>query len=149
VAIAREGFEMLASQKEDAAAYSDTLDALIEGGIRYVHFAIANPERYKLMFGTKIESRCNFDGLMEAGQTSFGLIIKRVEHGIAEGLLIDQDPLILARSCWTTVHGISSLFIDGYFHDLGYNLEDFLRKEVTLCIRGMLKDTSLLDSKLG
>ena len=145
-AIAREGFEMLAAQKQGVCGLSSTLDELIEGGVRYVQFAVANPERYKLMFGTKIENRCEFDGLMAAGQTAFSVMIERVEKGIAEGLLIDDEPLLLARSCWTTVHGISSLFIDGYFDDLGYNLDDFLRQQVTLCIRGILKDASLLDS---
>ena len=149
VAIARQGFQMLESQKNLACNDSDPIDELIEGGIRYVNFAIANPERYKLMFGSKIENRCDFEDLMAAGLAAFSVIYDRVEMGIAGGILIKEDPQILAKSCWTTVHGISSLFIDGYFQDLGYNLEDFLRKEITLCIRGILKDPSLLDSELG
>ena len=147
-AIARQGFEMLAAQKEKACQADGTLNELIEGGVRYVQFAVANPERYKLMFGTKIENRCEFEDLMAAGQAAFSVMIERVELGIQEGLLIDEEPLTLAKSCWTTVHGISSLFIDGYFEDLGYQLDDFLRQQVTLSVRGLLKDSSLLDSHL-
>lgn len=149
VAIAREGFQMLENQKNLACNEDDPIDELIEGGIRYVNFAITNPERYKLMFGSKIENRCDFDDLMAAGQAAFSVITDRVEKGINRGLLLQEDPHILAKSCWTTVHGISSLFIDGYFQDLGYNLKDFFRKEITLSIRGILKDPSLLDTKLG
>lgn len=147
VAIAQQGFRMLAQQKEGARAYTDTLDELIESGIRYVTFAINNPERYKLMFGSKIENRCEYEGLMAAGHGAFDVIIERVARGTEEGLLIEEDPLVLAKSCWTTVHGIASLYIDGYFEDLGYNLEDFLRQQVALCIRGLLKDTSLIKAE--
>ncbi len=149
VAIARQGFEMLESQKRLACNQSDPVNELINGGIRYVNFAITHPERYKLMFGSKIENRCEFEDLMTAGKAAFAVIVNRVERGVAEGILVEEDPQILAKNCWTTVHGISSLYIDGYFNDLGYKLEDFLRKEVTLCIRGMLKDTSLLDDQFG
>ena len=146
VAIARQGFEMLASQKLLACNDADPIDELIEGGIRYVNFAIANPERYKLMFGSKIENRCDFEDLMSAGQASFRVIVERVERGVAGGLLVKEDPQILAKNCWTTVHGISSLYIDGYLQDMEWSFEEFVRKEITLCIRGILKDASQLDS---
>jgi AcrR family transcriptional regulator len=143
-AIAKQGFEMLTALKASSCSEMGTLQEIINGGIQYVKFAIANPERYQLMFGSKLDNSCDYEGLKEARAASFNVVIEQIERGKASGVLINEDSDILAKSCWTTAHGISSLIINGFFQNIDYEFEDFLTREITLCVRGIAKDPSSL-----
>ena len=145
VKLAVEGFYELSSHKlsHENDQYSE--NDLIEVGIAYVEFAKEYPEQYKLMFGSSIENRREYDELMEASHTAFACILEQVKAGIEHGVLIDRDPEILAKSCWTTVHGIASLLIDGFFENIDYDFDAFLRQQVTINVRGMSKHPKSLN----
>jgi AcrR family transcriptional regulator len=140
VKLAVEGFHILVANKlkKRTAAYS--ADNLIEVGINYVQFAKHHPEHYKLMFGSSIENRRDHEELMESSHAAFQNIFEPVEEGIKVGFLINEDPEILAKSCWTTVHGIASLYIDGFFENVDYDFDEFLRLQVTFIVRGISKN---------
>ena len=140
VKLAAEGFYELASRKLHTQRTTYSEENLIEVGIAYVEFAKEYPEQYKLMFGSSIENRRDHQELMDASHTAFACILEQVEEGIKTGFLIEQDPEILAKSCWTTVHGIASLLIDGFFENVDYDFDAFLRQQVTYNVRGISKN---------
>ncbi len=145
VVLACKGFRQLAclkSQQPSPLAFI----ALIEAGMSYVYFAMEHPEQYKLMFGSKIKQRRDYPELMEAGGAAFQVISSYVVKGMEAGVFINKDPEVLARSCWTTVHGLASLGIDEYFEHIPGEFDDFLREQVSLCIRGFMKDPAQLDT---
>ncbi len=137
VKLAAEGFYELSNRKLSTKSDSYSENDLIEVGIAYVGFAKEYPEQYKLMFGSSIENRRDYEELMDASHTAFACILEQVEAGIEHGTLINRDPEILAKSCWTTVHGIASLLIDGFFENVDYDFDEFLRQQVTINVRGM------------
>lgn len=145
VKLAAEGFYELASRKLDKKGETYSEKNLIEVGIAYVEFAREFPEQYKLMFGSSIENRRNHEELMEASHTAFACILEQVEEGVKNGFLVDKDPEILAKSCWTTVHGIASLLIDGFFENVDYDFDEFLRQQVTYNVRGISKHPSSIE----
>lgn len=139
VKLAVEGFYELASLKTESQNSPYSEQKLIETGIAYVQFAKSHPEQYKLMFGSSIEERRNYEELMEAGHTAYGCILDQVKDGVEQGFLVSQDPDILAKNLWTTVHGIASLLIDGFFDNLEYDFTDFLHQQIALTVRGISK----------
>jgi len=91
-ALAEEGFEML-SQSLKGKSGRDVGDA-------YVAFVLANPQRYRLMFG----------GLR-------GFEAHRAIHSAFEQAFEGQgvDPKLAAAAAWSLVHGLSHLLLDGHF----------------------------------
>jgi len=139
VKLAAEGFYTLAARKTKIRTQPYSEENLIEIGIGYVQFAKEHPEQYKLMFGSSIENRRDYQELMDASHTAFACILDQVKEGVDSGFLVDMDPEVLAKSCWTTVHGIASLLIDGFFDNIEYDFNEFLRQQVTFNVRGISK----------
>ncbi|MEH6650881.1 MAG: TetR/AcrR family transcriptional regulator [Motiliproteus sp.] len=141
VALAVEGYEQLRDETQQAA---QTVPAAADGmtsiGLAYIDFARRNPERYKLMFGPIIHDRQNYPELQESGFNALQVVINQAEKGIATGEFVDQQPFLLANSCWAKVHGIASLMIDGFYDCAPIpSIEAFFRTLLELHLRGLFK----------
>jgi AcrR family transcriptional regulator len=87
-----QGFEMLAESVQGKSGRE-----MAEG---YVRFALANPQRFRLMFG--------HPQLREAASASYASLEKAFEgQGIDAGLA--------AAAAWSLVHGLSHLLLEGHF----------------------------------
>ena len=145
VELARSGFAELAKRQQQAVPAEFNLKTLIAVGIAYLEFAKEFPEQYKLMFGTKIENRCEHAGLMESSMKSFEVILNLAIKGVESGFLIEKEPAHMARCLWSNVHGLASLLIDGFYNNLETDIDDFLRQQIAFNIRGISKDLVDLD----
>ncbi len=145
VELARSGFAELANRQQQATPTEFNLKALIAVGMAYLQFAKEFPEQYKLMFGTKIENRCEHEGLMASSMKSFEVILNLAIKGVECGFLIDKDPSHLARCLWSNVHGLASLLIDDFYSNLEIDLDDFLKQQIAFNIRGISKELVDLD----
>lgn len=108
-------------------------------GTAYLAFAIANPEKYKLMFGPSIQHRRSYANMVSAAEKSFDVLINQVERGIEEGIFLDSCPLLLANTLWTQVHGMASLIIDGFYQnrELPMPFDDFLSTQISIAARAI------------
>jgi len=115
-------------------------------GMAYLSFAIANPEKYKLMFGSSIQNRRNYASMIEASEQSFQVLIRQVERGIEEGDFLSGCPMILANTLWTQVHGMASLIIDGFYQDreLPMPFEEFLHAQINIATRAIQANPKLM-----
>ena len=113
-------------------------------GRAYLQYAIDNPERYKLVFGPSIENRENYPDLMEAGMSSFAVLMNLVEQGIDSGDFLDHCPKLLANACWTSMHGFASLAIDGFYQrqELPVNFATLMEGQVQLSMRAIQRQPS-------
>ena len=111
-------------------------------GKAYLHYAIDNPERYKLVFGPSIEHRESYPDLIDAGMRSFGVLKSLVEQGIQQGVFLDHCPQLLANGCWSSMHGFASLTIDGFYarQELPTSFDKLLDGHVHLSVRGLLRE---------
>jgi AcrR family transcriptional regulator len=114
-------------------------DNIRSTGSAYLAFAIANPEKYKLMFGPSIQNRRNYANMVAAGDQSFNVLISQVERGIFEGTFIKGCPMVLANTLWTQVHGMASLIIDGFYQnrEMPMPFDEFLLTQISIASRAI------------
>ena len=109
-ALAAEGFEMLGDALERRPRR--------EMGESYVEFALAHPQRFRLMFG----------GLVKLGQRD-----QRAYEGLIKSFAdLGEGAQYAAAAAWAMVHGLSHLLLDGHF--AGRERARFVR-DVLSCVR--------------
>ena len=111
-AVAEYGFRELTTQLTTAAATAaDPRAGLAALGVAYVLFARDQPSLFKLMFGPAIESKSGHPALDEAGSACFDALRQAVKAAkFFEG---DAEAHDVALTCWSLVHGLSGLIVDG------------------------------------
>jgi len=111
-AVAEYGFRELAARLSAATATAaDPRAGLAALGVAYVLFACDQPSLFKLMFGPTIEKKSGHPVLDEAGSACFNALRQAVEAAkFFEG---DSDGGDVSLACWSLVHGLSALIVDG------------------------------------
>ena len=71
------------------------------------------------MFGAETKDKADHPGLLTAGAQAFNTLLGVINEGIEAGLLHGDDPLKLAGTMWSMVHGIAALAIGGDLHHVG------------------------------
>ena len=108
--------------KFDAATtpyFKDQSKALVDRfyltGKLYVEFARKNPNLYRLLFGKKYAHiREDLLSIKDEDCSGFSALQRTVEDGQKQGVLKKEDSYKQAIIIWATMHGISSLIIDGF-----------------------------------
>lgn len=114
-AVAEDGFKRLKDHLRATMEGEniDALEHLEKLSLAYVDFAVNNPAYYKLMFGKEITTQTPSAELQTAARVAFDELIAAIEACRSEGLIKCDDSLSLANVTWATVHGLSTLIIDG------------------------------------
>jgi AcrR family transcriptional regulator len=114
-AISTEGFKQLYSQIESVLekhqGNPETL--LIETAWAYVQFALNAPDRFKLMFSSMLEKEKEYAEFVEISQENFLQLVHIVEICQKAGILKSGASDVAAVSIWSTVHGFTSLLLEG------------------------------------
>ncbi len=137
-AIAEEGYKKLSNSIIQAASLypEDPELQLKEAGWGYISFALENPEHLKVMFGSFSDS-CVFDK-----GTSLDTLIELIRNCQIKGVIRDEDPLLLAITTWSTVHGLAIIFINNQMPDFGLagpkiSRENLARKIIDTLFEGL------------
>lgn len=106
-AVAVQGFVGLRDVLRAADDAAPAGQALVEQAVAYVRYALENPALFRLMFGR----RCldTHPELTAAGEAAYAVLAARVAAGTPANA--DRDAHTLG--CWSLVHGLASLFLDG------------------------------------
>jgi AcrR family transcriptional regulator len=119
-------------------------------GIGYHRFALANPQRYQLIFG--ISSPAAITGyrtdITVTGSAtdraewsvSFDALRKMVRRMIAAGRIRDDGELAIAGRLWSLIHGAVTLEIAGFFGHEGHGLTEILGPLTVDALVGMGDD---------
>jgi AcrR family transcriptional regulator len=115
-ALAAEGFELLGNALQGSVGAGM--------GERYVTFALAHPQRFRLMFGGTL-SLASDPGLRGASRQAYDVLQSsfRARSDVA-------DPDKAAAAAWALVHGLAYLLLDGHFVEAtraGTQAERFVR----------------------
>jgi AcrR family transcriptional regulator len=115
-AVAADGFRGLVAAVDravDAAGPDAGAPArLAAAGRGYVHFAVANPGVFSVMFRPE-RVHCDDPDYAASSHASFAQLAGLVGAAQAEGFHPAADTTQLASIVWTTVHGLAVLWIDG------------------------------------
>ncbi len=106
-AVAAQGFLAFGAALRQADGTVPPGDALVAQAVAYVHFALDNPAMFRLMFGPPRLGA--HKELSEAGDSAYGVLAARVAAGTPDGA--DREASVLG--CWSMVHGLALLFLDG------------------------------------
>lgn len=126
-AIAEEGFTLLESEIREAQKLypQDPSQQLEEAGLRYIGMALKNPEHIKVMFGGILEDHSDLPELDAKGKCAFGALVEIVVSGQQAKQFPDGEPLAIALSAWSMVHGFSMLLVQGQLQFLNVTLENY------------------------
>lgn len=110
VAIATEGFRLLADRMAPCAQIRDPHERFRELGRAYISFAFDHPAYYRLMFGTQINIGDDMPVYIDEGDQSFGALVASVTELIArpDRSAEENERRVQAASiaAWTHVHGV-------------------------------------------
>jgi len=91
------------------------IDKFYLTGKLYIEFAKRNPNLYRLLFGKKYAHiREELLSIKDEDCSGFAALQKTIEDGQKQGILKKDDSYKQAIVIWATMHGISSLIIDGF-----------------------------------
>ena len=114
-AISTEGFKELYTQIGSVfeAHRSDPETLLIETAWAYVQFALNEHDLFKLMFSSALEKEKEYADFVKISQENFTQLVKIVEICQGTGYLKSGASDLVAVSIWSTVHGFTSLLLEG------------------------------------
>ncbi len=110
-AVAVQGFAGLRDRLRAADDMAPAGQALVEQAVAYVRYALENPALFRLMFGAKRLGQ--HSEMTAAGETAYAVLAARVAAEVPANA--DRDARALG--CWSLVHGLASLFLDGRISD--------------------------------
>ena len=134
-AIASEAFFRFARALTEVEQTDDPVADFFVMGVRYREFALANPQRYQLMFGTSMESLNRYHAdLTVTGNASeraefgrsFEALLAVVRRMIEAGRIRDDGESAVAGRLWSVTHGGLVLEIAGFFGDEGHGFTEIL-----------------------
>lgn len=109
-----EAFEGFARELRETTLTDDPAEDLVELGLAYRRYALAQPHLYALLFTDAARAHINQDELLaEVSGTAFHVLYDTVQRGVEQGVFTDVQPDLIAVAAWGLVHGLSSLEIQG------------------------------------
>jgi len=117
-ALATRSMERFSEALSEAAreAGDSALDRLRAIGRAYVRFAAQNPAYFRIV--TRFELIHGDDAEFAASyQVIFDMVKDAVCAAQREGWSRSMDPMALVIACWSAVHGLSNLYLDGVLED--------------------------------
>ena len=126
-AVATEGFRMLREQLVTAWEDGGRGHAAFESmGMAYIRFAAANPAHYRVMFGGFVDPKACDPKLTTEAAGAFQALVDALAALQRDGVVRDDETVLMARHVWAVVHGIAMLGIDGQLREPG-SVEELTR----------------------
>ena len=82
-------------------------------GLAYMHFALANPSHYRVMFGGFVTKAACDPELTTQAESAFQALVQALVEMQQVGLVRSGDVPAMAVFVWAAVHGTAMLAIDG------------------------------------
>jgi AcrR family transcriptional regulator len=137
LAVAAEGFERLReTMAKRMKAGASARERLVLSGCGYVEFALLWPRHFLVMFDLPALLECD-PGKGQIGEGAFQVLLDAITAAQNEGVLPPGDPIPLAWTAWSLVHGIAKLAVGGNLPLNRQKTLDFTRQAAENLIQGM------------
>lgn len=132
-AVAVEGFEMLVKQtrKRFESLEDHPLIRFRESGLSYIDFALEHPSHFRVMFGLGDNRKETPSDLKQASDESFRILLDAIRECQEKKYVKPGDPMELALSAWSIVHGYAMICLEGYLEKLDFSDEKRLKEMIT------------------
>jgi len=140
--LARQAFDdindVITQYTESGNTASERLE---QAAIAYLHYAIINPEKYRLVFGNHVQNRFDYSNLVTSGRRCFESFLTLMNTGIKNGEFIDSEPMTLSNTIWSAIHGFAFLCIDGTFDRLEQPLsqDQMIAAQAAMMVRSIAR----------
>ena len=112
-ALAAEGSRrFLATQLKCEERATTPQERLLESGVGYVEFALANPALFRLMFGSKRADYAD-EELSAASAAAFDHLVENVSAVTGASPTEDHATRMAISRVWSQVHGLADLLLSG------------------------------------
>ncbi|NPA60535.1 MAG: TetR/AcrR family transcriptional regulator [Epsilonproteobacteria bacterium] len=148
--VIEQGFEIFDEQTTKILKDNskNLVDKFYLTGKLYINFAKNNPNLYRLLFGKKYAYiREGIISIKNEDCSGFAILKQTVEDGQKSGLLKKADSYKQAIVIWSSMHGLSSLIIDG-FMDVEEIYEDVYVNVFETLLSGMVANKVKLISNI-
>jgi AcrR family transcriptional regulator len=105
-----EGCEHLRQALVSVPRVPDIKMYLCDTGWAYWSFALANRSYYMVMFCGAIPNFAPAPSSIQATEQVFEMLVDIVQRAIERGELVADNALFMAKSLWTSLHGVLSLY---------------------------------------
>jgi AcrR family transcriptional regulator len=114
-AIAIKGFGQLHQALQQAATnYLDNDRKRLEAiGVAYIQYALQNQAYYRVMFCDRRKNVRLCLNYQQVASEAFNVLLNVIKAGQTNKVFIPEEAEQLASVCWSLVHGVSMLAIDG------------------------------------
>lgn len=134
-AVCEQVFDALHEVMREAAktAPDDPFEALRAQGNAYVHFALANPEHYRIVMMTEHAGEAHdTDRIIATG--AFGYLLESVRECCERGVFTG-DPVEVGLGLWAAAHGVAALLVAKPYFPWPGDVAGFVDR--TICMAGM------------
>jgi AcrR family transcriptional regulator len=122
--IAKDGFLRLALEFEKILAKNP--GDIVGLGIKYVHFALSNPDHFKVMFHPDLKADKDDVEALAVGSKTFEHLHNCVLTNQQNKKFPKVNAEHLSITAWSTVHGLAVLLVNENIHpQMGVDKEDF------------------------
>jgi AcrR family transcriptional regulator len=156
-AIAGETFVRFTAALTEVEQTDDPVADFFVMGVHYREFALANPQRYQMMFGTSADSldRHHADLTVTGSASdraefavSFEALLEVVRRMIGAGRIRDDGSSVVAGRLWCLTHGAVLLEIAGFFGHEGHGVTEILAPITVDVLVGMGDDRNRTNQSL-
>ncbi len=124
------------------------IDRFYKAGKLYIEFAKENPNLYRLIFGKKHSHiRDEVVSIKDSDCSGVGALKKAVQEGQESGTFKKEDSYKQTIVIWSSLHGLSTLIIDG-FMDVDEIFEDVYDALFETLVAGIIANKVKLLSSL-
>jgi AcrR family transcriptional regulator len=114
-AISTEGYRQLYECLAVAVAQyrHDPQRQLIEASWAYIQFALREPAHFKITLSSVVDKEQEYPAFLAMTHQAFGLLLEVTQACQQAGILKPGPSEQMAVSVWSTVHGLTSLILEG------------------------------------
>lgn len=138
-AVAERGFERLQAAMLESMGSTTGRPGLRQVAYAYVQFALANPAEYRLMFGSEVANTEDLPSLRQTGRSVLGFVAEGIRQLQIAGLVGEGDPMLLAITTWSTLHGLVMLTLDGQTADLAPDVDVMVEQATNVLMFGLAR----------
>lgn len=119
-AVLRTGFQRFGAALDRPVVTEDPVADWMAQGWEYRGFALANPDLYRVMFGSDAFTlRSHAEADQEAAAATFLSLLKRIERCVQAQRWQVDDLFTAGEVVWAGVHGHCAIEMTGYFDAVG------------------------------
>ena len=138
-AVAERGFERLQQTMLQRMQTAQGRGGLKMVALAYVHFGLANPAEYRVMFGPEVAITDDLPALRETARGVLGFVAEGIRQLQGAGLVGDGDPWKMAVATWATLHGLVMLTLDGQTAGVAPDADDLVEEATRIMMFGMAR----------